>query len=95
MKGFAVRIKPLVHGASITSFAAKEQWRAVRDGKGGRIKDCRSEQDKHGGGLGRVREIRRAKESGKVSREELAITLNKMETNGEKSGHRRMKRRHE
>ena len=94
MKGFAVRIKPLVHGASITSFAAKEQWRAVRDRKGGRIKDCRSEQVKHGGGLGRVREIRRAKESGKMSREELAITLNKMEANGQ-SGQRRMKRRHE
>lgn len=52
----------------------------MRDGKGGRIKDRRGEQVKHGGGLGRVREIRRAKESGKVSREELTITLNKMET---------------
>ena len=90
MKGFAVRIEPLVHGASITTIVAKEQGRAVRDGKGGRREDSRREQVKHGSGLARVRETRRAEESGKMSGEKLTITINEVEANGRASRGERM-----
>ena len=65
----------------------------MRDGKGGRLKDSRREQVEHGGGLKRVREIRGTKESGKMSREELAVTINEIEANGQRSSDRRMVRR--
>lgn len=56
MERFAVRIEPLVHAVGITTLAVKEQRGMMRNGKGGRLKDNRREQVKHGGGPARVRE---------------------------------------
>ena len=55
MKRFAVQIEPLVKWAVIMPLATKDQRGMMRNGKGGRLKDSRREQVKHGGGLARVR----------------------------------------